>query len=73
MCTYLLEGRFQEAALANLGLFVILPAMGYLVGRNEYYYLKGRQDGSLFWRKYIPIALILYLVIWAVVRNVAGV
>lgn len=71
MCLAFLRGDISAAFVCNRGLFLILPLLGILIAIEIYRYVWGIQIKDVSWKieNRLSIILVVYMLIWAVVRN----
>ncbi len=74
MCLAFLRGDLAAAYSYNKGLFLILPLVAGLLGLALYRYIRGKEQKGRLWKMEQGTAagLIVYLLIWGVVRNRYG-
>lgn len=74
MCLAFLRGDIAAAYSYNKGLFLILPLIAGLVGVALYRYVRGLGQKGRLWKieQGMAIGLIIYLLLWGVVRNLYG-
>lgn len=72
MCMALLHLDFYQAYTVNRGLFIALPVIILVIGISLYRYISGIKGKNLLSRteSLISAVLVVYFVIWGIVRNI---
>lgn len=73
MCIALMHFRFREAAMYNLGLALCLPVLALLLIRMTLRYVRDASWALRKWEHILTICLIIFLLVWAVLRNIWGI
>lgn len=69
-CLNILKLDFVSAVKCNIGLFIELPFIAYIIIDSTIQYVKGQKQKEY---RVIGISLILGLVVWFLIRNYIGI
>ena len=69
----LVRGRIKEAFLSNPAVFLILPVLGTIMGRAGLRYVRTGRFALRHTEENAVIGMAVVLVIFGIVRNIAGI